>query len=90
MLTGGWNIIDQNGIKLEGKPQEAFNSLPKLGATYKPIAYCGTQVVNGVNYGFIAQEVTYGHPIETHIVKIVINEHDGKYENVLSKFERLF
>lgn len=88
-LVGGYSIIDQESIELTGKPKAAFESLPKDGATYKPLRYLGTKVTKGLNYGFIAQETIFGSPIETHIVFLSVNEFDGKFTPVLSEFHRI-
>ena len=51
-----------------------------IGATYKPMAYVGTQVVKGVNHVFIAQQTSATLTDERHIVLVTINEFDGKFQ----------
>ncbi|MBR3499048.1 MAG: hypothetical protein IKO05_08660 [Selenomonadaceae bacterium] len=41
-----------------------------------------TQPVKGVNYYFIAEQTLTTHPIIRRVVKLVINEFEGKYELV--------
>ena len=53
-----------------------------LGASYKPIAYVGTQVVKGVNHIFIAEQTLIVATPERHIVLLSINEYDGNYSLV--------
>ena len=81
---GGIEIIEQKG--LSEMPQRAasawtaMNTL--LGATYKPIAYVGTQVVKGVNHFFIAEQTLITATAIRHIVLATINEFDGSYSVV--------
>lgn len=56
-LAGGWEVISQE----EGKiPEEAKAALEKaqetlLGASYKPLALLGTQLVAGTNYCILCE-----------------------------------
>lgn len=52
----------------------------KVGAEFKPVLYCGKQVVHGTNHYFIAERVIqYATPIR-NLVRLTIYEHDGEYE----------
>ena len=50
-----------------------------VGAKYKPVAFVGTQQVNGVNYVFIAEQTLITANPERHIVIVKVNALDGKY-----------
>lgn len=51
-----------------------------VGASYKPLLYYGKQLVNGVNYYFIAEQTLVTNPPIRRIVKLVIHEKDGEYK----------
>ena len=58
-----------------------------VGANYKPLIYCGSQVVKGINHWFIAElTVPYSSEIRK-IVLLAINEFDGKYSLVKESIE---
>ena len=83
---GGIEIIEQKGMS--EMPQRAASAWSGaiegklIGATYKPIAYVGTQIVKGVNHVFIAQQTLITAVTVRHIVILTINEFDGSYSVV--------
>ena len=70
---GGW--IFQ--ISLDSMPEKvatAFGELNKLkGVRYKPVAYLGSQVVNGTNYAVLAEQVIFDAENTKNLVLIVFN-----------------
>lgn len=70
---GGW--IFQ--ISLDSMPEKvatAFGELNKLkGVRYKPVAYLGSQVVNGTNYAILAEQVIFDAENTKNLVLIVFN-----------------
>ena len=58
----------------------AFEDL--VGAEYKPLLFYATQFVKGVNYFFIAEQTLITNPPIRRLVKVIINEFDGKYDLV--------
>ena len=57
MMTGGWEIVPQEGAVL---PDEAVAALEKAvekldGASYVPVTLMATQVVAGTNYCILCQ-----------------------------------
>lgn len=76
---------------LSQMPQEAASAwgvVSKLdGATYKPLLYCGSQVVKGVNYWFIAEQSFSIAAPERRIVKLAINKFNNAYEPVKDSIE---
>lgn len=73
---GGYEIINQPADKLPQDLASAIgivNSNPLLGATYNPIWLWGKQVVNGVNYLLIAEDIRTTKNKDKSIVGLVIN-----------------
>ena len=76
-MFGKLNLEEFTG--LTSMPQRAasawsgFESAGLVGAT---------QPVKGVNYYFIAEQTLTTHPIIRRVVKLVINEFEGKYDLV--------
>lgn len=73
---GGYDIVNIPANKL---PQDAASAVwgainsGMLGATYIPIWYIGSQLVNGKNHFFIAKEIRSTKNKDTSIVCLVIN-----------------
>lgn len=95
------NIMAAGAIQFEeftgltSMPQKAASAWAKVdelvGADYLPLLYVGTQVVRGLNHWFIAQVTTSGtaNP-KKKIVKLAVNEFQGKFEVVGNKIETIF
>ena len=66
-------------------PQEAASAwaeieqLEMTGAVYKPLLYCGSQQVKGINHWFIAEQTLITKASERRLVKLAINAFDGKF-----------
>lgn len=76
-VFGGYEIVN---IPASSLPQDvasavfnSINDLKMLGATYDPIWYIGSQMVNGKNHLFLAKEVRSTKDRDTSIVGLVIN-----------------
>ncbi len=85
MNVGGWELEEFRGIKMPQKAQSAFSAVTSglTGASYLPLIFCGTQVVNGTNYAFIALQTLILAEPRKRIVKLIVNESlDGKYSIV--------
>ena len=76
MKLGGWNIDEIKGCNLPQKVQTAFTAVTSelVGAEYEPIAYLGSQQVNGMNYRILALMRPVTPNAEKHIVKMIIHE----------------
>lgn len=76
MVLGGWNLDEVKGCNLPQKVQTAFTSVTSelVGADYEPIAYLGSQMVNGTNYRILALMRTITSNAEKKIVRMIINE----------------
>lgn len=76
MLTlGGWNYDDVKNCNLPQKVASAFTEVTGglVGADYIPVAYLGSQVVNGMNYCLIALQTIITARPEKRPVKMIIN-----------------
>lgn len=81
--VGKWEV----NVSIDGVPQNVATAIGKLcdlmGATYKPIAYLGSQLVNGVNHAVLAeQELVLAKP-QKNIVIVIFNEAPGAGPNDL-------
>lgn len=76
MILGGWNLDDVKGCNLPQKVQTAFLAVTGgiTGIDYEPIAYLGSQTVNGTNYRLLALQRTVTANPETKLVKMIIHE----------------
>ena len=83
---GGWDLSDVKGVALPQKAQSAFTAVMSdiVGADYEPIAYLGSQVVNGTNYKVLAIKTPVVPNGEKSFVKIVINEGTDKTARLVS------
>ena len=78
-LLGGLTIIDKPVTSL---PQDLASALPNLnasllGATYVPIRYLATQVVNGTNHYILSKDIRATKDKDTSIVVLVVNMPPG-------------
>ena len=76
-------------------PQEAASAWAELdcsglvGASYKPLLYCGSQQVKGVLHWFIAEQTIMNATMERRIIKLAINSFDGKYTVIPHSFKEI-
>ena len=79
MKTGSWDIAVEVG-KMPQKVASAVTELNEkiVGAEYEPIAYIGSQVVNGVNHAVLAKQIVVTGRDNENIVVLIFNEkNDG-------------
>ena len=76
MILGGWNLDEVKGCNLPQKVATDFTAVTSelVGADYEPIAYLGSQQVNGTNYRILALMRTVTPNAEKKLVKMIINE----------------
>lgn len=75
MSLGGWNVDVVTG----GMPQKvatAFGALSEqlIGAEYTPIAYLGSQLVNGTNHAVLAEQLLTTGKDTKNVVLLIFNE----------------
>lgn len=86
----------ENFVGLSQMPQKYISAWIAATAdltdvTYKPLLYCATQTVKGINFWFIAeQSFAVAGNGERRIVKLAINEFNGNYEIVKDSIEVVF
>ncbi len=75
-VLGGWNLDEIKGCNLPQKAQSAFTSVmgDLVGADYEPIAYLGSQIVNGTNYRILCIKTPVIPNGEKSIVKVIVND----------------
>ena len=76
MTLGGWNLDEVKGTALPQKVQTNFTAVTGelVGVEYEPIAYLGSQQVNGTNYRILALRKAVIQNTEKRIVKMIIHE----------------
>ncbi len=76
MIVGGWNLDEVKGCNLPQKVQSAFTAVTgdMTGADYEPIAYLGSQIVNGINYRILCKRRLVIPNSEPSLVKMIIHE----------------
>ena len=74
-VLGGWSLDDVKGCNLPQKVQSAFTGATSeiVGADYEPVAYLGSQQVNGMNYKILALKTPVVANGEKSFVKIIVN-----------------
>ena len=76
-VSGGWDVDIMMG-KMPQKIATAFGKLADMvGANYTPIAYLGSQTVNGINHAVLAEQTVLTGKDTKNIVLIIFNEKPG-------------
>ena len=89
-MVGSWNVK----IVTNGMPQKvatAFSALAEqlIGAEYEPIAYLGSQVVNGTNHAVLAKQTILSGRDTTNVVVLIFNEKPNDMKATLVSIERV-
>ena len=89
-MVGNWEI----NINVNGMPQKIASAVSKLnttliGAEYDPIAYLGSQVVNGTNHAVLAEQTIVTGRDSKNIVMLIFNEKPNEMEATLVNIERV-
>lgn len=89
-MLGSWKInVDVNGM-----PQKVATAVGKLseqlmGAEYTPIAYLGSQNVNGTNHAVLAEQLIITGKDTKNVVVLIFNEKPNEMECSLVNIERV-
>ena len=70
-----FNGITQMPQDVASAWHDAFDGL--VGVGYKPLVYLGKQIVNGVNYYFVAEQTFMTNPVYRRVVCLAINANDN-------------
>lgn len=89
-MVGSWDVK----VSVSGMPQKVATAVSKLsetlvGAEYTPIAYLGSQVVNGTNHAVLAEQLVVTGKDVKNIVVLIFNEKPGEMEATLVNIERV-
>ena len=76
-MVGAWNV----NVVVDAMPQKVATAVGKLaetlvGAQYTPIAYLGSQLVNGTNHAVLAEQYLTTGKDQKNIVLLIFNEKD--------------
>ena len=84
--AGGWQIPEDHSI-MQGDPlvagiETALSALQegRVGATIEPMAYLGSQVVNGTNYAFLCHIVLTTEDPVGEVAVVTVYENQGEAE----------
>lgn len=89
-MIGNWEI----NINVNGMPQKIASAVSKLsetlvGAEYDPIAYLGSQQVNGINHAVLAEQTIVTGRDSKNIVMLIFNEKPNEREATLVSIDRI-
>lgn len=90
MDIGKWDVNVQVGML----PQEVATEMSALtdslvGAKYEPIAYLGSQVVNGTNYAVLAKQTLFTTDKSENVVILIFNKKPNEKNATLVNIERV-
>ena len=77
-MVGTWEVQ----VTVGGMPEPVATAFAKLnelvGAEYTPIAYLGSQVVNGTNYAVLAEQLLMDGKDTKNVVLVIFNQKPGQ------------
>ena len=85
---GGWEF----SVSVDAMPEKIATAIGELnehliGAKYRPIAYLGSQVVKGINYAVLAEQIISDAANTKNIVLIIFNVAPGSLKATLVYIE---
>ena len=88
-MVGSWKINVSTGAMPE-KVATAVSALNEMvGAEYKPIAYLGSQVVNGINHAVLCEQTVITGKDTKNVVVAIFNEKPEDLKLTLVAIERV-
>lgn len=90
MSLGSWEVK----VAIDAMPQKVATAIGELseqliGAEYKPIAYLGSQVVNGTNHAVLAEQTILTGKDTKNVVILIFNEKPNEMKATLVNIERV-
>lgn len=90
MALGSWEVK----VAVDAMPQKVATAIGELaeqliGAEYKPIAYLGSQVVNGINHAVLAEQTIITGKDTKNVVILIFNEKPNEMKATLVNIERV-
>lgn len=91
-MFGKINLVNFSGVT--EMPQEVATAWHNafedyVGVGYKPLLYLGDQVVNGINYYFVAEQIFQTSPPFRRIVLLAINADDNGVELIENSIKEI-
>lgn len=76
LTVGGWVIEDLKACNLPQKIATGFVQVMEgfVGASYIPVSYCASQLVNGTNHLLICKQTLSTSPSIEHIVAMTLHQ----------------
>lgn len=88
-MLGSWDV----NVTVGSMPEKVATACAKLdelkGAQYAPIAYLGSQVVNGTNYAVLMEQTIITGKDTKNIVVVTFNEKPGDIDLTLVSIEKV-
>ena len=86
-MTGAWEIVEN--MQACNLPQDVATGFSEvgnsmIGATYVPVLYCATQIVNGKNHMIMCKQTVSSNPAKESIVEMVLHQATDGTFSVLS------
>lgn len=90
MALGSWKVK----VTVDAMPQKVATAIGELaeqliGCEYKPIAYLGSQVVNGTNHAVLAEQTVITGKDTKNVVVLIFNEKPNEMKATLVNIERV-
>ena len=90
MALGSWEVK----VAVDAMPQKVATAVGELadqliGAEYTPIAYLGSQVVNGINHAVLAEQTIITGKDTKNVVILIFNEKPNEMKATLVNIERV-
>lgn len=90
MALGSWEVK----VAVDAMPQKVATAIGELaeqliGAEYKPIAYLGSQIVNGINHAVLAEQTIITGKDTKNVVILIFNEKPNEMKATLVNIERV-
>jgi hypothetical protein len=89
-MLGIWNV----NVTVDAMPQKVATAVGELseqliGYEYTPIAYLGSQVVNGTNHAVLAEQTVLTGKDTKNVVVLIFNEKPNEMKATLVNIERV-
>lgn len=89
-MLGSWNVK----VAVDAMPQKVATAIGELaeqliGCEYKPIAYLGSQIVNGTNHAVLAEQTVLTGKDTKNVVVLIFNEKPNEMKATLVNIERV-
>lgn len=89
-MLGAWNV----NVSIDSMPEKVATACAQLnedllGAEYRPIAYLGSQIVNGTNHAVLMEQLLITGKDTKNVVLVIFNEQPTALKLTLVNIERV-